>query len=169
MRKHKRKHWLAFWINKEQWTTGAEVGTATGNTTRHILDNCPSLDDLIVVDTWAPIPEATNELWRGNNMKELFNRKMVNQAHRITIHEGLSWEMADKVADQSLDFVFVDASHDYESFKKDLSAWWPKVKHMGLLCGHDLHFEGVKKALEERFQGHYHPAEIDNCWYINKL
>lgn len=164
----KRMHWLSHQINMHKYAVGAEVGAATGNTTLHLMENCPTLRMLYVVDNWSPIPHATNKVWREGDMRGVFEGKTKNHMHIVRVLEGLSWEMADRISDESLDFVFIDASHDYEDVKRDLAAWWPKVKNEGLFCGHDLHFEGVKKALRE-FPHRHMPVNVDNCWYINKL
>lgn len=56
--------------------------------------------------------------------------------------------------DRSLDFVFIDASHEYEDVKDDINAWYPKVKIGGILAGHDYHEDkayhpGVRDAVKE--------------------
>ena len=38
----------------------------------------------------------------------------------------------------SLDFVFIDASHDEASVKDDLAHWMPRVKEDGVIAGDDL-------------------------------
>lgn len=35
--------------------------------------------------------------------------------------------------------VFIDAAHDYDSVKKDLESWWPKICKGGILAGHDFY------------------------------
>lgn len=162
--KRKRYHWLAEVINTNGFVIGAEVGAATGNTTRYLLDNCPRLKRLIVADDWRPIPGSGQ--WESNDMKQIFLNKFKNES-RVNVYEGLSWAMANHLDDYLLDFVFIDASHDYESFKKDLIAWVPKVHKNGIICGHDLHFKGVARALNEMIPN-YEIAGIDNCWYVRK-
>ena len=60
-------------------------------------------------------------------------------------------------ADKSLDFVFIDGAHNYESVKADIQAWLPKVKIGGFIGGHDYgndepeNVNGVKKAVDEKF------------------
>jgi hypothetical protein len=55
-----------------------------------------------------------------------------------------------------LDFVFLDAAHDYDNVKADITAWRSKVKSGGYLGGHDyqLIFPGVMKAVQEEFPQH---------------
>ena len=65
-----------------------------------------------------------------------------------------SIEAADQFEDESLDFVFIDASHEYEDVKKDIQIWLPKIKKGGILAGHDYYigydyFPGVKAAVNE--------------------
>lgn len=57
-------------------------------------------------------------------------------------------------ADGSLDFVFIDADHTYESVLADIDAWLPKVRSGGILAGHDYvnaPWSGVIRAVTERF------------------
>jgi len=54
--------------------------------------------------------------------------------------------------DRSLDFVFIDAAHDYESVKEDITMWLPKVKRGGVIAGDDYStWPGVKQAVDEIF------------------
>ncbi len=41
------------------------------------------------------------------------------------------------MADQSLDFVYLDARHDFQGVFSDLIAWWPKLRIGGVIAGHD--------------------------------
>lgn len=63
---------------------------------------------------------------------------------------GKSVATASQFADHSLDFVFIDGDHSYESVRDDISAWLPKVKSGGLLAGHDYNLAPVRKAVVER-------------------
>ena len=51
-----------------------------------------------------------------------------------------SMEAVKKFQDESLDFVFIDGSHEYEDIKDDIISWLPKVKRGGVLAGHDYYF-----------------------------
>lgn len=164
MRKKKRYEWLADVVNANGFTTGAEVGAATGITTGYVLENCPRLGMLIVADDWRPVASTTPE-WERTDMEQVFYRRLRNEMNRLRILKGLSWEVARHVTNSSLDFVFIDASHDRESFMKDVEAWIHKVKIDGMICGHDLHFTGVAEGLE-RLLPMYNVVGVDNCWYL---
>jgi hypothetical protein len=74
-----------------------------------------------------------------------------------------SLEAAEHFEDESLDFVFLDAGHDYQSISADIDAWLPKVIPGGTLAGHDYerYFEAVVKAVDERFA-----VRVDNKTWI---
>ena len=58
--------------------------------------------------------------------------------------------------DESLEWVHLDARHDYESVKTDIAAWSPKVKPGGWLSGDDydeLKFPEVVRAVGELLPG----------------
>ena len=48
-----------------------------------------------------------------------------------------SIEAAKKLRKESLDFVYIDARHDYCAMMEDLEAYWPLVTPGGILAGHD--------------------------------
>ena len=164
----KRSHWLANMINERGYKTGAELGAATGVTTDYLLRNCPGLKRLIIADIWIPVGTPGHP-WSRDDMEDVFRHKFSREidSGRVVIFKGLSWEMAKHVQDGSLDFVFVDANHEKECVKKDVTAWLPKLKVGGLLCGHDLHSEGVVEAIEELLPG-WKDTKIDHVWYYFK-
>lgn len=164
MKKHKtppprrRFNWLADVINEEGYTSGAEIGCLKGVTTRHILRHCPRLKLLYAVDLWSWAPYEGGEYkklraqWDLPAIKKHFDQRVAQAfPDRLTVLQGLSWEMADQVEGNSLDFVFIDANHNYESVVKDIKAWTPKLRLGGMLCGHDFSegYPGLIAAVTE--------------------
>lgn len=162
-RRLRRFNWLAMMVRKNEFTIGVEVGAAIGITTDFLLKNCPTLKSLTVVDLWEPVKGSGT--FDREDMEELFRNKFEHDS-RITILKGLSWEMADNIANGSLDFAFIDADHSYDSVMKDIEVWYPKVREGGLFCGHDLHFPGVAKATKKIFGSRLKEAGIDHVWYV---
>ena len=68
-------------------------------------------------------------------------------------------------ADESVDFVFIDGNHTYENIRADITAWLPKVASGGVLAGHDIGINGVKKAVDELLDWQKVSA---SCWYYRK-
>ena len=62
-----------------------------------------------------------------------------------------SWLAADEFENQSLDIVYIDGDHTYEGVLKDLAAWFPKVRRGGIICGDDIGWPGVRRAVDEFF------------------
>jgi predicted O-methyltransferase YrrM len=112
-----------------------------------------------IVDTWRGSPEHQEGAWD-------YQPEMVDDTAFETFKQNLkpaegyynpvklpSTEAAKLYEDNSLDFVFIDAAHEYESVKSDIEAWYPKIKFGGYIGGHDyVRGEyGVYRAVDERF------------------
>lgn len=74
-----------------------------------------------------------------------------------------SAEAASQYDDKSVDFLFIDASHEYDYVKKDIAAWLPKMKSGAIMAGHDFEHigsPGVCLAVMEAFdEWHIHRGE----------
>ena len=133
------------------------------------------------VDTWDGSEEHSdpNSCWfqpelvnDKNWLYRIFleNTKPVN--HIINPIRTTSLEAAQYYKNRSIDFVFIDAAHDYENVKADLNAWYPKVKKGGFIGGHDYPgFSGVVLAVNEFFMTEMGNAALnlkDNYWWHKK-
>jgi hypothetical protein len=116
---------------------------------------------LISVDPWLEAePDEVQDRTQAEH--EQFYEETVARlgkyGERSVIWRATSTEAAARVEAGSLDFVYLDARHDYESVKEDLEHWFDKVRPGGILAGHDyvdgtwgeLSF-GVKSAVDEFF------------------
>jgi predicted O-methyltransferase YrrM len=48
-----------------------------------------------------------------------------------------SKEASEDFPNESVDFCYIDANHNYNDVKEDISLWYPKIKKGGILAGHD--------------------------------
>lgn len=79
------------------------------------------------------------------------NLQELNLYHLVTPYQMKSVEGATKFEPKQVDFVYIDAAHDYKSVLEDLVAWTPKIKRHGIIAGHDFEWPGVGKAVREFF------------------
>ena len=90
------------------------------------------------VDTWkGSIEHTTYDVITEEKLYDVFLSNIEPVKHIINPIRMTSIEASKLYEDNSLDFVFIDASHEYEDVKEDILAWLPKVKKGGVLAGHD--------------------------------
>lgn len=122
------------------------------------------------VDTWEFV-ETSSEISeeKFENLYNIFLTNIKPVRHVINIVKSLSWDAAARYEDESLDFVFIDAGHDYNSVMNDLKSWYPKVKFGGIIAGHDYHYHcGVYPAVNEFFKEKNGINQIGACWVYEK-
>jgi len=68
--------------------------------------------------------------------------------------------------DEFFDIIYIDASHEYESVKKDILSWLPKVKIGGIICGDDYTpgWPGVIQAVNEIFENNVNKIGYQQWW-----
>ena len=165
----KRWHVISDLVRDHGWTHGCEVGVKQGENLFFIMDHCP---DLIMtgVDAWEKqLSEKDGEDYRHWDMEGMYKgvaEKAKKYGERLLIIKNWSTEAAKIFADNSLDFVFIDAQHTYDSLKADIEAWEPKIKKGGYMLGHDIHFPGVLKAVKEIYPDY---TELENKVWIHPL
>ena len=123
-----------------------------------------------VVDTWL----GSSEDQRSPSVKKgiLYEEYLQNTkpvSHIVNPIRMTSVEASKLYDDNSLDFVFIDAGHEYNFVKEDIEHWFPKVREFGIIAGDDYEYgiswgddvknfieviglswgDGVKKAVNE--------------------
>lgn len=127
--------------------TMAEVGVWTGNMSEQLLRRHEGLT-LWMVDIWAEIPEGHAYRLSGSQLAQSTQEQMeaaMEEAEARTrfardrrrICHMPSICAAAQMEPRSLDLVFIDAAHDYDSVTTDLEAWLPSVRRGGWIGGHD--------------------------------
>jgi predicted O-methyltransferase YrrM len=123
--------------NAEHWL---EIGSNIGESATIFL-GFPQTKKLHCVD----IHKSSIELLQRKFLKEMSNG-------RCFVHHSSSADFALVIPDNSMDVVYIDADHSYESAKEDISLYLNKVKSGGFICGHDYNngsWPGVVKAVDE--------------------
>lgn len=152
---------LPVYLNKNNLIgSGAEIGVRWGSHANNILQHWGGRT-LFLVDTWPEI-----------KMKNYVMEQFKNFKDRCRFMHKSSVDAAKEIQDNSLDFCYIDAAHDYDSVKKDINAWWPRIKKGGVFCGHDYGSKhvGVAKAVDEFIAENKLVMHVDgkSSWYIIK-
>lgn len=125
------------------------------------------------VDTWRGSDEhSLNSIDQQEELYLTFLKNTEPVRNYITAYRTFSTKAAVLYKDESLDFVFIDAAHDYENVLADIKAWYPKVKRGGIIAGHDYNpdsdtegWVGVKKAVHEFFKtNEIQASRGELCW-----
>jgi hypothetical protein len=86
---------------------------------------------------------------------------------------------------ESLDFVYIDANHNYDSIMQDIIQWTRKVKPGGIVSGHDYHYKrpfcGIVEAVKNYTSFHHlnyyyldddkippRRSQTNNTWFFIK-
>lgn len=160
---------LTLLLNRRGLTgDGVEVGVKAGEFSEILLDHWRGRR-LISVDPWLEQPTEiyadTDNVEQGEHdaLHQVTIDRLARFGARSEVWRMTGTEAAARIPAGSLDFVYLDARHDYASVRSDVAEWFPKVKAGGLLAGHDYvdgEFDqgsfGVKRAVDEFFD---HRAE----------
>jgi Methyltransferase domain len=154
--------------------TIAEVGVFAGEATVQFMRS-PKVHFLICVDNWKGGYDDSD--WASNAdmaVAEFAFRQRMRpfESRRWSLAKVTSFQASFLCQPGTLDMVYIDANHSYESLHKDIGAWMGAVKAGGWVAGHDYNkaqFPGVVQAVEELVAKMGHLLVFpDTSWAIRK-
>jgi predicted O-methyltransferase YrrM len=103
------------------------------------------------------------------NVHEEFLKNIESVKSFINPIKGFSENIVNNYKDESIDFLFIDADHEYDKIKQDINLWFSKIKKNGVIAGHDytIGFPGVIKAVDEFF-GKDNFNVVGSSWIFEK-
>ena len=119
---------------------GVELGVATGVFSLRMVES-GYFSSFFGVDMYA-------DMHNVDEYKEALKKVGLHGKYkllRMTFDEAY-----DLFKDESLDFIYIDANHTYESAKEDIQLWYPKIKVGGMISGHDYIPNRLYKGKEEK-------------------
>ena len=135
------------------FTKGAEIGVEIGSFSKRLCLDNPNLK-LYAIDSWSAY--KVYGFGKSQNRQDSYYQraKAKLEPYNCQIIKDFSMSAVNKFKDESLDFVFIDAAHDFEHVKEDIREWSKKVKRGGIVAGHDYYVfnsgnDGVVKAVDE--------------------
>lgn len=171
-------------IPKDVPTLGAEIGVWRGETSFELLSKRPLLH-LFLIDPWMAGEPGTDWYESGSTMPSrpqadydyAYKRAMNRLAYfevdnRFLVKREPSLEAVKSMADGCFDFIFLDGDHSYETVKKEIQVYLPKVKAGGWIGGHDYgnRCGQVKEAVDEAFTDGKLQIGSGHTWFykVNK-
>jgi len=126
-----------------------EIGVDCGNNAYDVLSNL-DVKKMYLIDPYSLYMKGqgcniTEE--QCTECKEKAHNKLIEFADKTVWIEEKSEDVCSQFADLSIDFLYVDGNHRFEFVSKDLWWYYPKVKHGGILAGHDFDAKSVKDAV----------------------
>jgi len=117
---------------------------------------------LLCIDPWAP--------YRANSVEKMEatyqHAKEQLAPFDATLIRKTSMDAVKDIPDESLDFVYIDAMHEFDPVILDIIHWAPKVRPGGIVSGHDYcwyYQGGVVQAV-----GAYTRCHDIQTWYVTQ-
>ena len=152
-------------FNERGFKVGAEIGVYTGVNAFSMFKCIPDLK-LYLIDPW--------DLRKTRPYFRRVVREIAKNYYDAIIIRRKSEDAARFIEDGSLDFVYIDANHQYDYVMLDQILWSRKVRNGGIVSGHDYYTRkrgnlGVKVAVDDYVR--YHKIDLKlykRNWYWEK-
>lgn len=137
------RHDLARVANTEKMAVGAELGVQSGAFSQWNLQNWPSNRQYYMIDLWstqknysdvANVDQARHDEYYARALDATAAWKEKRLVKKMSTVEAV-----EHIPDESIDFLYVDARHDFCSVQEDVELYWSKVKPGGIVAGHDYY------------------------------
>ncbi len=152
-----------------------EIGSWKGKSTSYLaveIINSGKKITLDAVDTWTGSEEhldPTNSVYEPllqlpDGLYNHFLENLKPALHVVSPIRMTSIEASKLYKDESIDFIMIDAAHDYTNVLLDIEHWYPKVAKGGIIAGDDFDWPGVNQAVECYFgTDDIKATNIGNC------
>lgn len=168
-------------LKKRNYKVGCEVGVFTAGHAAFILANT-NVETLYCVDSYrAPMQGSTiitegfeKNLWQAcwDTIFYYAQDKLSFFGNRAKFIRSPSEQAAATLADECLDFVFIDGDHSYAGALADFRNYFGKVRSGGIIAGDDYQIEDVRRAANEFFGQKNLTINIyagqERFWWIEK-
>jgi len=143
---------------------GAEIGTKDGNYAKELCLALPQLK-LYCIDPWQTYSDYKETWSQDQNLMDTVFEKAKQRLSKFNceIIRKKSHEAVKSFTANSLDFVFIDANHEYDFVLEDITLWTNIVRTNGIIFGHDYTTDhpGVIQAVQD-----YVNQNKINPWFI---
>lgn len=133
---------IGAWRGRSASYMGVEIANSGKQIEFHVVDHFEGSAEHIA---------RQEEVIVEHKLFHVFTENTKPVAKYLTVHRADSLSAAQEFADESVTFLLLDGSHDYDSVLADLRAWYPKVKPGCVMAGDDWTKPGVVQAVTEFF------------------
>jgi hypothetical protein len=148
-------------------SVGVEVGVKTGDFSYEILSKWARCSKFYLVDIWRQqknyIDGANVNDRRQDQLFNITQARLKPFENKLQYLRMFSSEASKLIPDSSVDFVYVDARHDFCGAYEDITLYWPKIRRGGILAGHDFKFASETDAKDDWslcMNGTRHPGAV---------
>lgn len=128
---------LATLFAELDFKSGAEIGVETGIYSEILLKNNPKLK-LYSIDPWKAYAGFRDHTVQ-DKLDSLYKEAKTRLApYNCKIIRKFSMDAVKDFANNSLDFVYIDANHSFLNIASDIVEWSKKVRLGGIISGHDF-------------------------------
>lgn len=149
---------LAEFFNECGYKTGAEIGVQGGHYSAMLCQSIPGLK-LKCVDPWTAYNRVSQE-----KQDILYQQTLDRLApYGVEIIRKKSMDAVMDIPDGSLDFVYIDGLHTFDSVMMDIIHWARKVRFGGIVSGHD-YIVGYQMGIIRAVDAYTHAHNIANVY-----
>ena len=149
-------------LGELHYNEGAEIGVQRGLYSEILFQKNPNLH-LLCIDTWKGFSRHITDEINEQIYQECLQRLA---SYNVTIMRMGSMEAVKQIPDNSLDFIYIDQLHDFDSVMSDLIFWVPKVKLGGIVAGHD-YCENYQYGVIEAVRSYTFAHSVWQ-WYVTR-
>ena len=162
---------LARLFAQRGYKVGAEIGVAEGEYAQVLCGTIPGLK-YYGIDSWPREGKLRNYI---QARYELAKKRL--EPYNATLIVKTSMEAVKDFENSSLDFVYIDASHQFDPVVYDIIEWTKKVRKGGVVAGHDYRLTGdcgVVPAVDGYVRSHMYHLNLTTdenetiTWWFDK-
>ena len=119
---------------------GAEIGVCKGMNAINLFFLCRPTT-MFLIDVWCELNEphgSDPKLWFTDHsvlISKIFEKEI--EQGTVVTHKGFAVDWLCALPDNTLDWIYLDAYHEYDPISTELALAIDKVKRGGYIMGHD--------------------------------
>jgi len=146
-----------------------EIGSYTGESSLIFSEH---FKQVVCIDPWSDtVQDPSDPAYTPGNFSDVESRfdDNISKTSNIIKVKGFSDQIAIEIEEKNIKFdvIYIDGLHTYDQVKKDIENY--RKFSTRAICGHDYNennWPGVKRAVDESFQGLQIQKFIDTSWAV---